>query len=108
MSRTRRRYRIVDDQTRIDAIGTALQRIEAGDSFTAACRAIATQLDVSESAVRGWVNDSGKRPEPTWDEVIKLRVELDAATELIRRLSARLEGRQPCARLEGHHYPDTL
>ena len=99
MSRTRRRYRIVDDQTRIDAVGTALQRIEAGDSFTAACRAIATQLDVSESAVRGWVNDSGKRPEPTWDEVIKLRVELDAATELIRRLSARREG---------HHYPDTL
>ena len=40
-----------------------------------------------------------KRPEPTWDEVIKLLVERDAATELIRRLSARREG---------HHYPDTL
>ncbi|NRI68785.1 hypothetical protein FEZ60_25015 [Rhodococcus sp. MS16] len=87
---TRRRYRIVDDATREDAIATVLKFMDAGDSFTAACRAVSAQIDVSFSAVRTWVNDSGQRAQqPTWEEVERLRRELAAATELYQRAIAR-------------------
>ncbi|TYQ00858.1 UNVERIFIED_ORG: hypothetical protein FNL38_11172 [Nocardia globerula] len=90
MMSTRRRYRIVDDATREDAIATVLDLIDKGDSFTAACRAVSTQIDVSFSAVRTWVNDSGQRAQqPTWEEVERLQRELAVATELYRRASAR-------------------
>ncbi|WP_072691476.1 hypothetical protein [Rhodococcus marinonascens] len=87
--RTRRRYRIVDDQAKDDAVATAIKSIEAGTSFTAACAAVATQLDVSATAVRAWVNASGLRPQPSWDVVSRLRADLAAATELNRRLLGR-------------------
>ena len=93
MSRPRR-YRLVDEQTRADAVATVLSRIRSGDSFTSACKAVSAQIDVSASAVREWVNESGERPQPNWDTVIRLRAELAAATELNRRLSAD-RGRPP-------------
>lgn len=86
---TRRRYRIVDEATRADAIATVVKLIDDGDSFTSACRAVGTQIDVSPTAVRTWVNDSGQRSQPTWEEIVKLRTERDAATELYRRMVAR-------------------
>ncbi|UIR39709.1 hypothetical protein LZP97_26360 (plasmid) [Rhodococcus sp. DMF-1] len=60
--RPRRRYTLVDDLTREAAIEAVLARMEAGDSFTAATRAAAAQLDVAETTVRGWVTRSGRRP----------------------------------------------
>lgn len=90
MTATRRRYRVVDDGTHADAVDTVLDRIGAGDSFTSACRAVATQIDMSETAVRTWVNDSGRRPRPLRDKVIELRRQLEAATDLNRRLADRL------------------
>lgn len=94
-SDSRRRYRMVDPETREDSISTAVLLIEGGSSFTAACRAVAEQVGVSDTAVRKWVNDSGKRPVPTGEAFLELQEKLRAATELNRRLSARLEG---CAR----------
>ena len=90
MTTGRRRYRVVDAGTRTDAVDTALTAISTGLSFTAACRAVARQVDVSETAVRKWVNDSGRRPQPSWDVVVDLRGQLEAATELNRRMAARL------------------
>ncbi|MGW4336624.1 hypothetical protein ACWEK5_28010 [Rhodococcus koreensis] len=89
MTNLRRRYRVVDDETKAAAVATAITCIEDGDSFTAACAAVAGQLDVSETAVRGWVNASGLRPQPSWTVVTRLRAELAAATELNRRLMNR-------------------
>ncbi|WP_016885098.1 MULTISPECIES: hypothetical protein [unclassified Rhodococcus (in: high G+C Gram-positive bacteria)] len=86
MTAARRRYRVVDDQTKADAVATAIKCIEGGDSFTASCAAVAAQLDVSETAVRSWVNASGQRPQPSWTVVSRLRADLAAATELNRRL----------------------
>lgn len=90
MRAERRRYRIVDEDSKADAIATAVRSIEAGDSFTAACAAVAKALDVSETAVRGWVNASGLRPQPSLEVVRRLELELAAATELTRRREARL------------------
>ncbi|MGG7104570.1 hypothetical protein [Rhodococcus sp. 24CO] len=90
MSKVRRRYRIVDENIKDAAIGTAVKSIKAGESFTAACAAVADVLDVSDSAVRSWVNASGLRPQPSWEVARKLQTQLDAATELTRRLEARL------------------
>lgn len=90
MTAARRRYRVVDEVTRVDAVETVLTSITGGRSFTAACRAVARQIDVSETAVRKWVNDSGRRPQPAWDVVVDLRGQLEAATELNRRMAARL------------------
>lgn len=91
MSAGRRRYRMLDEETKQDAVATAITCIEAGDSFTAACAAVAAQLDVSETAVRGWVNASGLRPRPSWEVAHRLQQQLAAATELTRRLEARME-----------------
>ena len=88
-ARIRKVYTIVDDATREDAVATVLKFIEEGDSFTAACRAVAAQIGVSFSAVRTWVTDSGLRTQPTWEEVERLRMELAAANELYRRAAAR-------------------
>lgn len=88
----RRRYRIVDEDTKSDAIATAVRCIEAGDSFTSACASVAKVLDVSATTVRSWVNASGRRPQPSWEVVRRLELELAAATELTRRLDARLGG----------------
>lgn len=88
----RRRYRMIDEDSRADAIATVVHSIEAGDTFTSACAAVAKVLDVSETAVRGWVNASGQRPQPSWVVARKLELELSAATELTRRLEARLSG----------------
>lgn len=90
MNTERRRYRIVDEDTKSDAIATAVRCIKAGDSFTAACAAVADVLDVSATTVRGWVNASGLRPQPSWEVVRRLELELAAATELNRRRDARL------------------
>ncbi|MFD4183917.1 hypothetical protein [Rhodococcus sp. NPDC058514] len=90
MTTTRRRYRIVSDEAKTAAVDTVIDRISNGDSFTSACRAVGTQLEVSQTAVRSWVNDSGRRPEPSWDRVRSLEAQLAAATDLNRRLAARL------------------
>lgn len=92
MTNVRRRYRIVDEETKAAAVATAVKCIEAGTSFTAACSAVAEQLDVSETAVRGWVNASGLRPQPSWEVVHRLQLRLEAATELTRRLAAGRSG----------------
>lgn len=84
----RRRYRIVDDTARDAAIGTVCAAIAKGTSFTAACRAVAEQLDVAETTVRGWVNNSGRRPDVDFGQLVALRQALAAATELNLRLSA--------------------
>ncbi|MDO1481795.1 hypothetical protein [Rhodococcus ruber] len=83
----RRRYTLVDDRTREAAIETVLQRMQAGDSFTAATRAAAAQLDVAETTVRGWVNRSGRRPRRTERDVAALEAELAMAQELNRALA---------------------
>lgn len=83
----RRRYTVVDDLTREAAIEAVLQRMQAGDSFTAATRAAAAQLDVAETTVRGWVNRSGRRPRRTEREVAALEAELALAQELNRALA---------------------
>ncbi|MEH6822266.1 MAG: hypothetical protein V7706_20270 [Dietzia psychralcaliphila] len=84
----RRKYRIVDDATREAAIGTVCGAIERGTSFTAACKVVAQHLDVAETTVRGWVNDSGRRPRADFEQVLELRRALEAAAELNHRLSA--------------------
>jgi transposase-like protein len=93
MTNVRRRYRLVDEETKAAAVATAVKCIEEGTSFTAACSAVAEQVDVSETAVRGWVNASGLRPQPSWDVVRQLQLQLEAATELTRRLTAGRSGR---------------
>ena len=84
----RRRYTVVDDLTREAAIEAVLGRMKAGDSFTAATRAAAIQLDVAETTVRNWVNRSGRRPRRTPQEVAALEAELALAQELNRRQPA--------------------
>lgn len=84
-----RRYTLVDDLTREAAIEAVLGRMKAGDSFTAAARAAAIQLDVAETTVRGWVNRSGRRPRRTPQEVAALEAELALAQELNRALARR-------------------
>lgn len=83
----RRRYRMVSADTRAAAVETAVAQIEGGSTFTAACRHVAEQVGVSETAVRHWVNASGRRPRGTWDEVVELRASLQAALRLNRQLS---------------------
>ena len=85
----RRKYRLVNDETRDAAIGTVCAAIERGTSFTASCRVVAQHLDVAETTVRGWVNDSGRRPRADFEHILELRRALDAAAELNHRLSAR-------------------
>ncbi|AUM20189.1 hypothetical protein [Rhodococcus ruber] len=82
-----RRYTLVDERTREAAIEAVLQRMQAGDSFTAATRAAAAQLDVAETTVRGWVNRSGRRPRRTARDVAALEAELAMAQELNRALA---------------------
>lgn len=89
MTDERRRYTVVDDDTRDAAVRAVVTRIEAGDSFTAAARAAANQLDVSETTVRSWVNKSGQRPLRTAKEVAALETELAMARELNRALVAK-------------------
>ncbi|WP_048774287.1 hypothetical protein [Rhodococcus ruber] len=81
-----RRYTLVDELTREAAIETVLGRMQAGDSFTAATRAAAAQLEVAETTVRGWVNRSGRRPRRTARDVAALEAELAMAQELNRAL----------------------
>lgn len=81
-----RRYTLVDDLTREAAIEAVLQRMQAGDSFTAATRAAAAQLEVAETTVRGWVTRSGRRPRRTERDVAALEAELALAQELNRAL----------------------
>lgn len=88
----RRKYRLVDDDTRDAAIGTVCTAIEQGTSFTAACAVVAAHIGVAATTVRGWVNDSGRRPRTDYDEVLELRRALAAAAELNHRLAA---GREP-------------
>ncbi|WP_416063832.1 hypothetical protein [Rhodococcus indonesiensis] len=85
--RGRRRYTLVDDLTREAAIEAVLQRMQAGDSFTAATRAAAAQLEVAETTVRGWVTRSGRRPRRTERDVAALEAELALAQELNRALA---------------------
>ncbi|MGV9948797.1 hypothetical protein [Rhodococcus aetherivorans] len=85
--RGRRRYTLVDERTREAVIEAVIARIEAGDSFTAAARAAAAQLDVAETTVRGWVTRSGRRPRRTPQEVAALEAELALAQELNRALA---------------------
>ena len=85
--RGRRRYTLVGERTREAAIEAVLQRMQAGDSFTAATRAAAAQLDVAETTVRGWVNRSGRRPRRTERDVAALEAELALARELNRALA---------------------
>lgn len=92
MSAGRRRYRVVDEDTRHAAVATVIAQIEAGRTFTSPCAHVAEQIDVSGTAVRGWVNASGLRPRPAWDEVLELRARLDTALALNRRLSRRPAG----------------
>ncbi|WP_330767000.1 hypothetical protein [Rhodococcus sp. M8-35] len=82
-----RRYTVVDDVTREAAIEAVLGRMQAGDSFTAATRAAAAQLDVAETTVRGWVTRSGRRPRRTARDVAALEAELALARELNRALA---------------------
>lgn len=89
MTSERRRYVVVDDDTRDAAIRAVVTRIRAGDSFTAAARAAAKQLDVAETTVRSWVNRSGLRPRRTVKEVAALETELAMARELNRALVAK-------------------
>ncbi|MCW4356159.1 hypothetical protein ONR57_22900 [Hoyosella sp. YIM 151337] len=89
----KRRYRLTDDDTKQAAVDTVVAQIQRGTSFTAACRAVAEQIDVSEQAVRTWVNRSGRRPRAAWDEVIDLRARLEAALHLNRRLQQQPETR---------------
>ena len=84
----RRKYRLVDDETRDAAIGTVCTAIEDGTSFTAACAVVAAHIGVAATTVRGWVNDSGRRPRTDYDEVLELRRALAAAAELNHRLAA--------------------
>nr|WP_249277143.1 MULTISPECIES: hypothetical protein [unclassified Rhodococcus (in: high G+C Gram-positive bacteria)] len=84
----RRKYRLVDDETRDAAIGTVCTAIEQGTSFTAACAVVAAHIGVAATTVRGWVNDSGRRPRTDYDEVLELRRALAAAAELNHRLAA--------------------
>lgn len=88
-----RRYTLVDDLTRDAAIEAVLERMKAGDSFTAATRAAALGLEVAETTVRGWVNRSGRRPRRTERDVAALEAELALARELNRAL-ARKHGAQ--------------
>ncbi|UPK66428.1 hypothetical protein MYP14_25475 (plasmid) [Rhodococcus pyridinivorans] len=85
--RGRRRYTVVDDLTREATIEAVLGRMKAGDSFTAATRAAAAQLDVAETTVRSWVNRSGRRPRRTERDVAALEAELALAQELNRALA---------------------
>lgn len=89
MTYERRRYNVVDDDTRDAAVRAVVARIEAGDSFTAAARAASKQLDVSETTVRAWGNRSGLRPRRTAKEVAALETELAMARELNRVLIAK-------------------
>lgn len=86
MNDDRRRYTVVDDVTREAAVRAVVARIEAGDSFTAAARAAAGQLEVAETTVRAWVNRSGLRPRRTDQQVAALETELAMARELNRTL----------------------
>jgi len=87
----RRRYTVVDDATRDAAVRAVIARMNAGDSFTAAARAAASQLDVAETTVRAWVNRSGLRPRRTEKDVAALEAELAMAQELIRTLTEKYE-----------------
>ncbi|MGW4482100.1 hypothetical protein [Rhodococcus triatomae] len=89
MTDQRRRYIVIDDDTRDATIRAVITRIQAGDSFTAAAREAATQLDVAETTVRSWVNRSGQRPRKTAEEVAALETELAMARELNRALVAK-------------------
>lgn len=86
-NRPRRRYRMVSEETRHAAVDTVIAQIEAGETFTSACRRIAEQVGVSDTAVRHWVNASGRRPKGDWDEVVELRASLAAALRLNRQLT---------------------
>lgn len=88
MNADRRRYTVVDDDTREAAVLAVVARIEAGDSFTAAARAAAAQLEVAETTVRAWVNRSGLRPRRTEEKVAALETELATVRELNRLLIA--------------------
>ena len=83
---SRRRYTVVDDTTREAAVRAVVNRINAGDSFTAAARAAASHLEVAETTVRCWVNKSGQRPRRTSKDVAALEAELALARELNRSL----------------------
>lgn len=83
----RRKYNVVDDDARTAAIDTVVAAIAAGTSFTAACRAVAISLDVADTTVRGWVNNSGQRPRGDIAEIHELRRALAVAADLNHRLS---------------------
>lgn len=84
----RRKYHVVTSEARDAAITTVCKAIEDGTTFTAACRAVASRLDVAETTVRGWVNNSGRRsPAIDYAEVVELRRQLAMVTELNHRLS---------------------
>lgn len=91
MSRERRRYTMVTRTTRDAVVHAVIARINAGDSFTAAARAAAEQIDVAETTVRTWVNRSGLRPRPgaqVVTELKNLKSQLEMAQEINRRLVA--------------------
>ena len=83
----RRRYRIVDDTARTAAVETVCAAIAAGTSFTAACATVAAGLGVADTTVRGWVNNSGKRPRTDDREIHELRRALAVAADLNHRLT---------------------
>ena len=91
MTCDRRRYTVVDDATRQAAVQAVIARMNAGDSFTAAARAAAGQLEVAETTVRAWVNRSGLRPRRTEQDVAALEAELAMARELNRMLIEKYE-----------------